>query len=134
MASISPDLHALDCKNCSQMVNLILVELENGNFWIWFLVFGFCFFPNENQLGSHMRYRLFLHHGWFVQNLGKDSIPTNMHTTVHTYSTLWMVFKKFVCQQGLLDACNLAYPHTNFFTMLCLIFLGCYIRKICLPT
>ena len=40
------------------------------------------FFPNEHQLGFHMSYHLFLHHGWFVQNLGEDTIPTNMHTTV----------------------------------------------------
>ena len=31
MGSISPDLHALNCKNCSQMVNWILVELEIEN-------------------------------------------------------------------------------------------------------
>jgi hypothetical protein len=29
MASISPDLHALSCENCSQMVNWIL---HTGNF------------------------------------------------------------------------------------------------------
>jgi hypothetical protein len=29
-----------------------------------------------------MRYHLFLQYGWFLQNLGKDFIPTNMHTTV----------------------------------------------------
>ena len=28
------------------------------------------------------RYHLFLHYGWFLQNLGKDFIRTNMHTTV----------------------------------------------------
>ena len=32
-----------------------------------------------------MRYSLFLHHGWFVKNLGKHFIPTNMHTTVSTF-------------------------------------------------
>ena len=32
MASISPDLHALKCKSCSQRVNWILVELENDIF------------------------------------------------------------------------------------------------------
>ena len=48
------------------------------------MVIGFFkyFFPNENQLGFHMRYHLFLHYGWFLQNLGKDFIRTNMHTTV----------------------------------------------------
>ena len=29
-----------------------------------------------------MRYHLFLQYGWFYQNLGKDFIGTNMHTTV----------------------------------------------------
>ena len=29
-----------------------------------------------------MRYHSFLHYGWFLQNLGKYFIPTNMHTTV----------------------------------------------------
>ena len=29
-----------------------------------------------------MRYHFFLHYGWFPQNLGKDFIRTNMHTTV----------------------------------------------------
>ena len=38
MASISPDLHALNFKNCSNMVKWILVELENDNFSYW--VFG----------------------------------------------------------------------------------------------
>ena len=28
---------------------------------------------------------LFLHLGWFLKNLGKDLIPTNMHTTVSTF-------------------------------------------------
>jgi hypothetical protein len=80
MALMFTDLHALNCKNCSQMVNWILVELEND------LVFGFfqkkivLFFPNENQLSFHMMYHLFLH--WGFQNLEKDFIPTNMHTTV----------------------------------------------------
>ena len=37
---------------------------------------------NENKQPVHMRYHLFLHYGWFLQNLGKDFIRTNMHTTV----------------------------------------------------
>ena len=37
---------------------------------------------NEKTKGFHMRYHLFLHYGWFLQNLGKDFIRTNMHTTV----------------------------------------------------
>ena len=37
---------------------------------------------NENKQPVHMRYHLFLHYGWFLQNFGKDFIRTNMHTTV----------------------------------------------------
>ena len=81
MASISPDLHALNCKNCSQMVNWILVELENDIFLVfgfWLLGFSkkkfFLLFPNENYSGFHMRYHLFL---YFIR--------TNMHTTVVSY-------------------------------------------------
>jgi hypothetical protein len=35
----------------------------------------------DNKQPVHMRYHLFLHYGWFPQNLGKDFIRTNMHTT-----------------------------------------------------
>merc|ERR1711971_1205233 len=38
---------------------------------------------NENKQPVHMRYHLFLQYGFFLQNLGKDFIRTNMHTTVH---------------------------------------------------
>jgi hypothetical protein len=30
-----------------------------------------------------------LHYGWLLQNLGKDFIPTNMHTTVAPF---WVAF------------------------------------------
>ena len=36
---------------------------------------------NENKQPVHMSYHLFLHYGWFLQNLGKDFIRANMHTT-----------------------------------------------------
>ena len=38
-------------------------------------------FSNKNNLGFHMRYHFFLLYGWFLQNLGKDFIQTNMHTS-----------------------------------------------------
>ena len=38
---------------------------------------------NEKTKGFHMRYHLFLHYGWFLQNLEKDFIRTNRHTTVN---------------------------------------------------
>ena len=37
---------------------------------------------NEKTKGFHMRYHKFLHYGWLLQNLGKDFIQTNVHTTV----------------------------------------------------
>ena len=43
---------------------------------------------NENKQPVYMRYHLFLHYGWFFQNLGKDFIRTNVHTTVH--GTQWV--------------------------------------------
>ena len=53
--------------------------------------FVFCFWvkknPNKNQLGFHMRYHFFLHHGWFVQNLGKDFISTIICTRLYVFST-----------------------------------------------
>ena len=71
------------------MVYWILVELENDIFLVfgfWLLGFSkkifFLLFPNRNNLGFHMRYHLFLHYGWFLQNIEKDFIRTNMHTTV----------------------------------------------------
>ena len=67
-------------------------NIENWRSWkidIFFVsCFGYwvfqkkCFFINEKTKGFHMRYHSFLHYGWFLQNLGKDFIPTNMHTTV----------------------------------------------------
>ena len=57
--------------------------------YVLFFVIGFfkknLFFLNENHRGFHMRQRLFLHTGWFLQNLEKGFIRTNMHTTVPTY-------------------------------------------------
>ena len=40
------------------------------------------FLSNEKNLGFHMRYIFFLHYGCFPQNLGKEAVRTNMHTTV----------------------------------------------------
>ena len=71
------------------MVYWILVELENDIFLVfgfWLLGF-FLLFPNKNYLGFHMRYHLFLQYGWFLQNLGKEAVRTNMHTTVRTSKT-----------------------------------------------
>ena len=51
-------------------------DLKKKYIYIWF----FC--SNENNLGFHMRYHFFLPYEWFLQNLGKDFIRTNMHTYV----------------------------------------------------
>ena len=44
-------------------------------------------YKQKNKQPVHMRYHLFLQYGWFLQNLGKDFIPTNMHTTVGAKDT-----------------------------------------------
>ena len=37
----------------------------------------------------------FLHYGWFLQNLGKEAVRTNMHTTVHMlFFSGWKTFMK----------------------------------------
>ena len=65
-------------------------------FWLLGFSKKNCFvFCNANQLGFYMRYHLLLHYGWFVQNLGKDFIRTNMHTTVAS-SFLGSVIIKYV--------------------------------------
>ena len=37
---------------------------------------------NESKQPVHMGYHLFLHYEWFLQNLGKDFIRTDMHMTL----------------------------------------------------
>ena len=37
---------------------------------------------NEKKQPIHMRYHFFVHHELFLQNLGKEAVRTNMHTTV----------------------------------------------------
>ena len=60
-----------------------LAKLENDIF----LVFGYWviqkifLFANENQLGFHMKYHLFLQYGFFLQNFEKYFIQTNMHSS-----------------------------------------------------
>ena len=51
-------------------------------FWFFFFKIFFLLHLNEKTKGFHMRYHLFLQYGWFLQNLGKYFIRTNMHTTV----------------------------------------------------
>ena len=67
-------------------MKFLLKNIENWRSWkmSFFLVDHFeffskmcLFFSNKNNLGFHMR-----KHGWFLQNLGKDFIRTNMQTTV----------------------------------------------------
>ena len=35
----------------------------------------------------------FLHYGWFLQYLGKEAVPTFMHTTVYD-DELWLNYRK----------------------------------------
>ena len=55
---------------------------------VCFLVVGYwvvqkiLFFLNEKHKGGSYEVVLFLYYGWFLQNLEKGCIQTNMHTTV----------------------------------------------------
>ena len=64
-----------------------LAELENDILILFLVIFKKHFFINEKTKGFHInRYHLFLRYGWFLQNLWKDFIPTNMQPTVCTIS------------------------------------------------
>ena len=56
-----------------------------------------------------MRYHFFLHYRWFFQNLGKEAVPTFMHTTVYV-SDFRTIFNRSV------PWCNYNRWHlTNYF-------------------
>ena len=42
----------------------------------------------ENKQPLHMRYHFFQHYGWFLQNLRKEAVRTNMHTIVASMYSL----------------------------------------------
>ena len=73
-----------------------------GHFEFLFAKKFFFFFFNEKNLGFHMRYHFFLHYGWFLQNLGKEAVRTNMHTTV---GIRWAVWADQHAQHSILDFC-----------------------------
>ena len=80
-------------------------SLDEANFF--FSKNNFClFFSNDKNLGFHMRYHFFLHYGWFLQNLGKEAVQTNMHTTVHTSKTN----KSYKCEVRHLFQCCILIP------------------------
>ena len=68
-------------------------NIENWRSWKMKFCFVFCYFVfkkkyifvflNKNYHGFHMSWCLFLHYGWFLQNLEKGCTRTNMHTTVY---------------------------------------------------
>ena len=77
-------------------------NIENWRSWkmrfFWVVHFDFFFQKNffllhlnENKQPVHMRYHLFLQYRWFLQNLGKDFIQTNMHTTA--FNIGWLLSK-----------------------------------------
>ena len=62
---------------------------ESAILIFFFQDFFFCFI----SMKTSSPYHLFLQHGWFLQNLGKDLIRTNMHTTVNGNMYLLWSFK-----------------------------------------
>ena len=47
-----------------------------------------------------MRYHFFLYYGWFLWNLRKDFIRTNMHTTVQSKENIWLILSLPVSKWG----------------------------------
>ena len=81
--------------------------------WLFFWVGHFDFFLRfffassqwkEAARSYHMRYHLFRQYGWFLQNLGKDFIPTNMHTNVFffLFFYFWISKKNMIWSKPLL--------------------------------
>jgi hypothetical protein len=62
-----------------------------------------------------MKYDLFLHYGWFLKNLGKDFIRTNIHTSVCSKMT-FKIYAKFFEPSTKVKAKNLAknFQNSNF--------------------
>ena len=48
----------------------------------------------KNTKGVHMRQCLFLYYGWFLQNLERGCIRTNMHTTVRVIIILVIITQR----------------------------------------
>ena len=68
-----------------------ILRIGGAKKWAFFQLVILIFFFKKNlffvlfqwkNLGFHMRYHFFLHYGWSLQNLGKEAVWTNMHTTV----------------------------------------------------
>ena len=70
-------------KKINSFLNGRPIRKQDLKIWIYFFVVSTYLLTVVCILVGIM-YCLFLHHGWFVQNLGKDFIPTNMHRTVLT--------------------------------------------------
>ena len=117
-ASIYPTHPRTNSWNCCEKK----LRISGAGTWqflcFWFSdigFFNFFFFPNENHLGFHMRYHLFLHNGWLLQNLEKDFVRTNMHTTVSLRMT--KNFTRDIFKWKELSLCSFAQPvpTVNFF-------------------
>ena len=79
-----------------------LAELENDlffrrPFWIFFSEKkkNFLYLIKKTK-GFHMRYHFFRYYWWFLQNLRKNIIRTNMHTTVVLSRFLYAFFVKLL--------------------------------------
>ena len=81
-----------------------MAELEKDPFfrrpfWIFFFRFFYFFFLHLLK----KRYHFFRYYWWFLQNLRKDFIRTNMHTTVwpflriDTELRICMIIQKILC-------------------------------------
>ena len=94
----------------SELENEVFLSRLFWIFWVGHCNFFFCFswashfefFFREkiffllhlkgNKQPLSMRYHFFLHYGWFLQNLKKETVWTNMHTTVLPFVLFYKLF------------------------------------------
>ena len=82
-----------------------MAELENDIFFFEYWVFQkkILLFPNENNV--------FLHYGWFLQNLGKDFNRTNTHTTAKGYNKMITFTGLRGCSKDFVQPKNVSRSH-----------------------
>ena len=61
-----------------------------------------------------MKQTLFLHYGWFLQNLGKDSVRINMHRRYRNFMIQVIFSNVKILKQVVLDTGNIEDWHSYF--------------------
>jgi hypothetical protein len=86
-------------KNIENWQSWKMTFFLGGHFEFFFSrFFFFLLHLIKKTKGFHMRYNFFLYYGWFLNNIRKDFIRTNMHTTVCRFHLISV--KEFLSQMS----------------------------------